>query len=217
MRRAERVVFAFRALGKTGQPAALADRANAVAAAGQDLVRVCLMADIPNQPVARRVENIVQRYRQLDDAEAGAEMTAGYRDGVDQFRPQFVRQLPKVFLRQLAQIGRKIDLVEQRRPIGNRACWFCVQYCAPHVRRVITNRAASRKSSALCSNKSRWATAWRIKSSACARARSTPRIETKVALPAAASAPTGFPVSTAEPSTSRRSSAIWKARPKSCA
>src|SRR5207302_649521 len=118
VRRAKRVVFAFRSLGEPRQPAALADRADAIAAAGD-------------------------------------------------------------------------DLVEQRRPIGDMDTWFLIQCWAPHVRRFTTNRATCRRSSALCSNKSRWATAWSINSSACARARSAPRIETKVALPAAPSAPTG--------------------------
>ena len=124
VRRAERVVFAFRAFGETGKPAALANRADAVAAAGQDLVRIRLVADIPDQPVVRRVEDVMQRHGQLDDAEAGAEMSAGDRHRIDQLGTQLVGELPQIFLAQLAQIGGNIDLVEQRRPIGNRACWF---------------------------------------------------------------------------------------------
>ena len=87
---AERVVFAFRAFGEAGQAAALAQGADAVAAAGENLVRIGLMADVPDQPVARRVEHIVQRDRQLDDAEAGAEMAAGNRHRLDGFLAQFV-------------------------------------------------------------------------------------------------------------------------------
>jgi hypothetical protein len=40
------------ALGEAGQAAALAQRADAVAPAGQDLVRIGLVADVPDQPVA---------------------------------------------------------------------------------------------------------------------------------------------------------------------
>ena len=83
------------------------------------------MTDIPDQPVMRRVEDVVQRHGQLDDAEAGAEMTAGDRNRIDQLGAQLVGELPQILFRQLAQIGRNIDLVEQRRPIGNRAGWFC--------------------------------------------------------------------------------------------
>ena len=83
MRGAERIVFALGALGEAGKAAALAQRADAVAAAGENLVRIGLVADVPDQPVGRRVENVVQRDRQLDDAEAGAEMAAGDGDSVD--------------------------------------------------------------------------------------------------------------------------------------
>ena len=44
----ERIVFALGALGETREPAALAERANAVAAAGEDLVRIGLVADVPD-------------------------------------------------------------------------------------------------------------------------------------------------------------------------
>ncbi len=87
---AERVVFAFGALGETGQPAALADGADAVAAAGEDLVRIGLVADVPDQLVARGVEDVVQRDGQLDHAEAGAEMAAGLGDRVDGLMAQLV-------------------------------------------------------------------------------------------------------------------------------
>ena len=96
MRSAERVVFAFGALGEAGQPALLAQRADAVAPAGQDLVRIGLVADVPDQTVVRRVEDIVQRDRQLDHAEPGAEMAAGVGHGVDQLGAQLVRQLRQV-------------------------------------------------------------------------------------------------------------------------
>ena len=82
MRGAEAVVFAFRALGEAGQAAALTQRPDAVAPPGQDLVRIGLMADVPDQPVVRRVEHVVQRDRQLDDAKAGA------RDGRRLPRPR---------------------------------------------------------------------------------------------------------------------------------
>ena len=51
MRGAERVVFALGALGEAGQAAAHAQRADAVAAAGENLVRIGLMADVPDDAV----------------------------------------------------------------------------------------------------------------------------------------------------------------------
>ena len=40
-----------------------------VAPPGQNLVRVSLMADVPDQPVVRRVEGVVHRHGQLDRAQ----------------------------------------------------------------------------------------------------------------------------------------------------
>ena len=105
MRGAERVVFALGALGEAGKPAALAQRADAIAPPGQNLVRIGLMADIPDQPVARRVEDVVQRHGQLDDAEPGAQMPAGHRDGADRLRAQFVGE-PRAGRRPAACAGR---------------------------------------------------------------------------------------------------------------
>ena len=115
MRGAERVVFALGALGETGEAAAHAQRADAVAPAGQDLVRVGLMADVPDDAVVRRVEQIMQRDGQLDDAEAGAEMAAGDRYGVDRLLTQFVGELTQLTLVKAAKVFGGMDLIEQRR------------------------------------------------------------------------------------------------------
>ena len=114
MRRAERVVLALGALGEAGESAALAQRADAVAPPGQDLVRIGLMADVPDEPVARRVEHLVQRDRQLDDAEPGAEMPAGDRDRIDRLRAQLVGELGQLLFGKPAQILGRLDGVEQR-------------------------------------------------------------------------------------------------------
>ena len=79
MRSAEAVVFALGALGEAGEAAAGAQRADAVTASGEDLVRVGLVADVPDQAIVGRIEDIVQRNGQFDDAQAGAEMPPGDR------------------------------------------------------------------------------------------------------------------------------------------
>ena len=109
MRGAERVVLALGALGEAGQAAALAQRADAVAAAGQDLVRIGLVADVPDQPVARRVEHVMQGDGQLDHAEAGAQVAARHRDGVDGLLAQLVGDLAQVGLRHAPQILGRLD------------------------------------------------------------------------------------------------------------
>ena len=121
---AERIVFALGAAGEAGQAVLLAQRADAVAAAGQDLVRIGLVADVPDQAIVRGIEDGMQRDGQLDDAEAGAQMAAGDRDGVDHFGAQFVGQLAQVLAGQGLQVGgrwmvssRGVSGLSAKRPI----------------------------------------------------------------------------------------------------
>ena len=64
---------------------------NASAATGQNLVRIGLMADIPDQAVIRRVEHVVQGDRQFHRAQIGGKVTAGLAHGLDQKIPQLLR------------------------------------------------------------------------------------------------------------------------------
>src|SRR5208282_3988753 len=98
----------------TGQAAALTQRANAVAPAGENFVRIGLMADVPDQPIDRRIENVVQRYSQLDHAEPGAQVAAGDRNGVDRLPPQLVRKLAQLAFFEAPEIAWNFDKVEQR-------------------------------------------------------------------------------------------------------
>ena len=53
---AERIVFGSRsAIGEAGQAATLAQGADAVAAPGEDLVRIGLVADVPDDAIVRGV------------------------------------------------------------------------------------------------------------------------------------------------------------------
>src|SRR3954453_14946441 len=104
MRGAEAVVFALGALGETGETAALPQRPNPLAASGQNFVWVGLVSDVPDQPIVRRVEYVVQRDRQFDDTEACPKMATGYRDRADCLAAQLIGNFLKVFLVDAAQI-----------------------------------------------------------------------------------------------------------------
>ena len=115
MRRPERIIFAFAALGEARQAAAGAQGTNPVAAPSDDLVRIALMPDVPHDLVARGVENIMERGGQLDDAQPAAEMAAGGADRRNHLGAQLVGELAEVFGLQLAEVGGDIHRVEQRR------------------------------------------------------------------------------------------------------
>ena len=78
--------------GEAGEAAVLAQRREAVAAAGQELVDVGLVAHVPDELVAGAVEDAVQGDRQLDDAEVRRQVAAVLGDGAHQQRRGFPRQ-----------------------------------------------------------------------------------------------------------------------------
>ena len=110
---AERVILALGTFREPGQPSRLANGSDTVTAPGQDLVRIALVADIPEHFVIGCVEHVMQRHGKLDHAKTGAEMTAGHRDGVDGLGTQFVRHLLKTVGRQTPETGNVTDPVEQ--------------------------------------------------------------------------------------------------------
>ena len=109
MRRAERVVLAFGALGEAGQASALAQGPDPIAAAGQDLVRIGLVPHIPHQPVPRSVENMMQSDRQLHDPQPSPKVPAGDCNRIDRFGAQLVGHLPQARLRKAPQIIRTVE------------------------------------------------------------------------------------------------------------
>src|SRR5262249_34688231 len=108
---------ALRALGEAGESAALPERADAVAAARQDLVRIGLMTDVPDDLVIGRVEHMVERNRELDHAESRAQMPAGLGDGVDRLGAKLVGELLQLGEAQAFQVGWRADAVKDR-PLG---------------------------------------------------------------------------------------------------
>ena len=80
---------------------------HALAPAGEDLVRIGLVADVPDHAVVRRVEDVVQRDRQLDRAEVAT--TGGRRSATrSAARSRAVRRPAACSsrARQPAQVGR---------------------------------------------------------------------------------------------------------------
>ena len=96
-------------------PALLSQRADPAAAARDDLVRVGLMADVPDQAVLRRIEDVVQRHRKLDDAQSRAQMAAGHRNGRNRLLTQLVGKLAQLVGAQTTDVGRNVDGIEKRR------------------------------------------------------------------------------------------------------
>ena len=77
------VVDRFTGLWEARNAPVLAEAGKAVAAAGQDLMRIALMSDVKNESVPRRVIDPVDRHCQLDRSEIGRKMAAGFGNALD--------------------------------------------------------------------------------------------------------------------------------------
>jgi hypothetical protein len=121
MRRAERIIVGLAALGEPAEAPLLAQRADAVAAAGDDLVGIALVAHVPDQLVIRRVEDRVDRDGQLDDAKRRPEVPAGDGHGADRLGAQLVGALGQFGIAQAAEVGGVAHTVENggMRPVGD--------------------------------------------------------------------------------------------------
>jgi hypothetical protein len=103
------VVLGLGPVGVARHAALLLQGLEAVAAAGQQLVHVGLVAGVPQDDVTGRVEDPVQGQRQLDGTEVRAEVASRRRHGVDDERPDFLAQLGELFLVQALYVGRRLD------------------------------------------------------------------------------------------------------------
>ena len=109
MAHAERVVFALLALRERRHAILLLDRVDGVAATGQDLVRIALVADVPDDAVVGGVVEIVQQGGQFDHAQASPEMASRLAHRLDQVAAQLIRDGAQFGGLEGAQVGRAVD------------------------------------------------------------------------------------------------------------
>ena len=70
------------------------------------------MSDVPDYSIAGCIEHRMQRDRQLDDAESGADVSAGTRTDLDQAGAHFFRDCAQLVARHRLQIRWGVDAVE---------------------------------------------------------------------------------------------------------
>ena len=106
------VVLGFVDRAERRQTLVVADRLQLVATPGQDLVGIGLMADVPKDLVPWRVQQRVQRHRNLAGAEVGPEVAADLPDGIDDVFADLLSDLLELLLAQVVEILRLIDVGE---------------------------------------------------------------------------------------------------------
>ena len=87
-------------------PALLPQRGEPVAPTGEDLVRIGLVADVPEDLVRGRVEDVVEGQRQLDGAQVGRQVPPGLGHGPDDQLADLLRHLGQDRSVKLLEIGR---------------------------------------------------------------------------------------------------------------
>ena len=105
------VVRRLGAARKATQAVDLAQGVEPVQAARQELVRVRLVARVPHDPVARRLQEPVQGQGDLDDTQRGAEVAAGHGHGPDDRLADLGGELDKLGLREATQIRGVLEVV----------------------------------------------------------------------------------------------------------
>ena len=110
----DHVVRRLRAARVAGQTAHPAQGGEVVLPPGDDLVHVRLVPGVPDDRVARGVEDAVQGQGELDGTQVGAEMAmARGLDGVDDQRAELLGQLVQLRLGERPEIGRTGDRIEE--------------------------------------------------------------------------------------------------------
>jgi hypothetical protein len=111
--RAHGVVLRFRDRAERRETPVLADGVEAVAASREDLVRIGLVAHVPEDLVARRVEERMDGHRHLAGAQIGAEVPADLADRVDDQRADLLRHLLELVVVERLEVVRAVDLVDE--------------------------------------------------------------------------------------------------------
>jgi hypothetical protein len=78
----------------------------------EQLVRVALMADVPDELVAWRLEDVVERDRQLDHPQPGADVATGARADVHHALADIRGKRAELVARERAQVQRRLYTIK---------------------------------------------------------------------------------------------------------
>ena len=96
----------------------LAQRLEAIQPAGQQLVSVGLVPGVPDDPVARRFHQPVERQRDLDDAQRRSQVATRHGNRADDRLADLGRELDQLRLGQAAKLRGTLEAVEDGHRVG---------------------------------------------------------------------------------------------------
>ena len=109
MTNSEEIEIGFAWFWETRHSAALSKSWQKMLSSGQKFMGVALMTDIKEQTVIRKVEDIVHRNSEFDDAEIGSQMSAALGDLLANSVANFGANLDKVGRWKSLQVGWRMD------------------------------------------------------------------------------------------------------------
>ncbi len=109
--RAEGVALALLPAGEAAQPPCPAQGGELVQAAGQELVRIALVAHVEQELVARQVVDVVQRDRQLHRAQVAGKVAAVARDDAQDLPADLLAELLELAQGEPAKVCAALDLL----------------------------------------------------------------------------------------------------------
>ena len=111
--RRERIVVALLRVREAGEAAVLPECMELFIAAGQELVCVHLVSDVPDEGVLRGLELEMHGKRQLHRAEVRREVAAVFGDGIHDRLPDLSGQFLQLPVVQRAEVFRRMDLLQE--------------------------------------------------------------------------------------------------------
>ena len=84
-----------------------------ILSAGEDLMGICLVADIPDDFIERSIENIMDGNSQLNRSQAGPQVSGIGRDHINNELPDLRAEPGKFFNIQLPEIRRVINICKK--------------------------------------------------------------------------------------------------------
>ena len=120
----EHVVIALGSAREAADAVHLAQAAEGVHPAGQELVGVGLVAGVPHDPIMGRVHDPVQRDGDLHRSERRREMAAGLLDGADHLLAELTGQLVELGIGQGPKLGGLGDAIEDGRRQGQNGAEY---------------------------------------------------------------------------------------------
>ena len=124
MPRAEDIEVRLGPAQEGSQAVLAADGVQAVVPPRENLVDVGLVARVPHDAVARRVEDVVQRHRELGDAQASPEVSPNLRDDIDKAFAHLAHEIRQLGTREPAHVRRSLDVVQNGHPISLHLRFF---------------------------------------------------------------------------------------------